>query len=81
MRHKDLKVFFFDRHRGAEIFTRAVKGAYVGFDGDEKTCRSTRLTPSRRQTTVPFASLDEINHDGRRCFVGAGDCPCGDNGV
>ncbi len=36
MRHKDLKVFFFDRHRGAEIFTRAVKGAYVGFDGDEK---------------------------------------------
>ncbi len=36
MRHKDLKVFFFDRHRGAEIFTRAVQGAYVGFDGDEK---------------------------------------------
>lgn len=36
MRHGDLKVFFFDRHRGAEIFTRAVKGAYVGFDGDEK---------------------------------------------
>ena len=36
MRHPDLKVFFFDRHRGAEIFTRAVGGAYVGFDGDEK---------------------------------------------
>ena len=36
MRHKDLKVFFFDRHRGAEIFTRAVGGAYIGFDGDEK---------------------------------------------
>ena len=36
MRHHDLKVFFFDRHRGAEIFTRAVGGAYVGFDGDEK---------------------------------------------
>ena len=36
MRHADLKVFFFDRHRGAEIFTRAVKGAYVGFEGDEK---------------------------------------------
>ena len=36
MRHKDLKVFFFDRHRGAEIFTRAVRGAYIGFDGDEK---------------------------------------------
>ena len=36
MRHHDLKVFFFDRYRGAEIFTRAVRGAYVGFDGDEK---------------------------------------------
>lgn len=36
MRHGDLRVFFFDRHLGAQIFTRAVKGAYVGFDGDEK---------------------------------------------
>ena len=36
MRHHDLKVFFFDRYRGAEIFTRAIGGAYVGFDGDEK---------------------------------------------
>lgn len=36
MRHSDLRVFFFDRHLGAQIFTRAVKGAYVGFDGDEK---------------------------------------------
>ncbi len=36
MRHRDLKVFFFDRHRGAEIFTRAIGGAYIGFDGDEK---------------------------------------------
>lgn len=36
MRHSDLKVFFFDRHRGAEIFTRSIGGAYVGFDGDNK---------------------------------------------
>ena len=36
MRHRDLKVFFFDRHRGAEIFTRAIGGAYVGFEGDDK---------------------------------------------
>ncbi len=36
MRHSDLKVFFFDRHRGAEIFTRAIGGAYIGFDGDNK---------------------------------------------
>ena len=36
MRHPDLKVFFFDRHRGAEIFTRSIGGAYIGFDGDNK---------------------------------------------
>ena len=36
MRHKDLKVYFFDRHRGAEIFTHMVKGKYVGFSGDRK---------------------------------------------
>ena len=36
MRHRDLRVFFFDRHRGAEIFTKAIGGAYVGFEGDEK---------------------------------------------
>ncbi len=35
MRHKDLRVYFFDRHRGVEIFTRAVNGAYVNFDGEE----------------------------------------------
>jgi type IV secretion system protein VirB4 len=35
MRHKDLRVYFFDRHRGVEIFTRAVNGAYINFDGDE----------------------------------------------
>ena len=52
MRHHDLKVFFFDRHRGAEIFTRAVQGAYVGFDGDEKNVSlnpfDCRNTPNNR---------------------------------
>ncbi len=36
MRHPDLKVFFFDRHLGARIFTHAIQGAYIGFDGDDK---------------------------------------------
>lgn len=52
MRHSDLKVFFFDRHRGAEIFTRAIKGAYIGFDGDEKNVSinpfDTKDTPNNR---------------------------------
>ncbi len=52
MRHKDLKVFFFDRHRGAEIFTRSIGGAYIGFDGDEKNVSlnpfDTAPTPNNR---------------------------------
>ena len=52
MRHEDLKVYFFDRHRGAEIFTRMVKGAYVGFSGERKNVSlnpfDTRDTRSNR---------------------------------
>ena len=52
MRHEDLKVYFFDRHRGAEIFTHTVKGAYVGFSGDRKNVSlnpfDTRDTASNR---------------------------------
>ncbi len=33
MRHQDLRVYFFDRHRGVEIFTHAIGGSYVTFDG------------------------------------------------
>ena len=36
LRFKDLKCFFFDRYRGAEIFTYAVGGSYINFDGDTK---------------------------------------------
>ncbi len=57
MRHRDLKVFFFDRFRGAEIFTRAIGGAYVGFDGDEKNvslnpfdCSDTKFNRTFLQT-------------------------------
>lgn len=35
MRHEDLRCYFFDRHRGVEIFTNAIGGAYVTFDGAE----------------------------------------------
>jgi type IV secretion system protein VirB4 len=31
-----LKTFFFDRHRGAEIFTYASDGSYINFEGDTK---------------------------------------------
>jgi len=33
LRHPKLKAFFFDRNRGAEIFTMATGGKYVSFEG------------------------------------------------
>ncbi|MBD5398687.1 hypothetical protein HDR60_04250 [bacterium] len=36
LRFDDLRVFFFDRHRGAEIFTYAAGGSYINFEGDTK---------------------------------------------
>lgn len=36
MRHQKLKAFFFDRNRGAEIFTLSVGGKYVTMQGNEK---------------------------------------------
>ena len=35
MRHDDLRVYFFDRHRGVEIFCNAIGGAYINFDGEK----------------------------------------------
>ena len=49
MRHGDLKVYFFDRHRGAEIFTHMVKGKYVGFSGERK---NVSLNPFDTRDTV-----------------------------
>lgn len=51
MRHGDLKVYFFDRHRGAEIFTHMVKGAYVGFSGERKNV-----------SLNPFDTRDTMNN-------------------
>ena len=36
LRHPKLKAFFFDRNKGAEIFTLAVGGKYVTMNGKEK---------------------------------------------
>lgn len=48
MRHADLRVYFFDRHRGVEVFCRAIQGAYVNFDGDKD---STSMNPFSAQDT------------------------------
>jgi len=54
LRHKKLKAFFFDRNKGAEIFTLAVGGKYITMQGKEKTDTSflTHLNPLKMPDTV-----------------------------
>jgi type IV secretion system protein VirB4 len=54
LRHPKLKAFFFDRNKGAEIFTLAVGGKYITMQGKEKTEKSflTHLNPLKMPDTV-----------------------------
>ena len=58
LRHPKLKAFFFDRNKGAEIFTLAVGGKYITMRGDEKNkdpmekSFETRLNPLKMPDTV-----------------------------
>ncbi len=55
MRHQKLKAFFFDRNKGAEIFTLAVGGKYITMQGKEKTdglSFQTHLNPLKMADTV-----------------------------
>jgi len=71
LRHKKLKAFFFDRNKGAEIFTLAVGGKYVTMQGKEKNEEKflTHLNPLKMPDTVAnraflrrwFAMISEQN--------------------
>lgn len=56
LRHKNLKAFFFDRNKGAEIFTLAIGGKYVTMQGKEKdpmeNTFQTRLNPLKMPDTA-----------------------------
>lgn len=55
MRHPKLKAFFFDRNKGAEIFTLSVGGKYVTMQGREKTDGinfQTHLNPLKMSDTA-----------------------------
>lgn len=54
LRHKKLKAFFFDRNKGAEIFTLAVGGKYITMQGKEKSDTEflTHLNPLKMPDTV-----------------------------
>ena len=53
LRHQKLKAFFFDRNKGAEIFTLAVGGKYVTMVGKDKKSDSfqTHLNPLKMPDT------------------------------
>ena len=56
LRHQKLKAFFFDRNKGAEIFTLAVGGKYVTMNGKEKDSSKdiflTHLNPLKMPDTA-----------------------------
>ncbi|MFQ6739283.1 MAG: hypothetical protein ACLRFJ_01250 [Alphaproteobacteria bacterium] len=58
LRHQKLKAFFFDRNKGAEIFTLSVGGKYVTMQGKEKDADpmshtfETHLNPFKMPDTV-----------------------------
>ena len=58
LRHQKLKAFFFDRNKGAEIFTLAVGGKYITMQGREKNkddgnqSFETHLNPFKMADTV-----------------------------
>ncbi|MBR2286505.1 MAG: hypothetical protein IJ866_03560 [Alphaproteobacteria bacterium] len=58
LRHPKLKAFFFDRNKGAEIFTLAVGGKYITMRGKEKNTNpveqsfETRLNPLKMPDTA-----------------------------
>lgn len=56
LRHPRLKAFFFDRNKGAEIFTLSVGGKYITMQGKEKDTSGlsfqTHLNPLKMQDTA-----------------------------
>lgn len=56
LRHQKLKAFFFDRNKGAEIFTLAVDGKYITMNGKEKNAENntflTHLNPLKMPDTA-----------------------------
>ena len=58
LRHPKLKAFFFDRNKGAEIFTLAIGGKYITMRGKEKNTNTveqsfeTRLNPLKMPDTA-----------------------------
>ena len=62
LRHQKLKAFFFDRNKGAEIFTLSVGGKYITMEGGEKN--KDKLEQSFETHLNPFKMADTAANRG-----------------
>jgi len=69
MRFDRLKTFFFDRHRGAEIFTYAVDGDYISFENSKKQLRKADLSDSEAGRKVFLNPLKIEDFPENRTFL------------
>ena len=56
LRHQKLKAFFFDRNKGAEIFTLAVGGKYITMNGKEKDAKNDAFLTHLNPLKMPDSS-------------------------
>ena len=60
LRHQKLKAFFFDRNKGAEIFTLSVNGKYITMQGKEKSKNENSVEQSFETHLNPFKMADTV---------------------
>ena len=60
LRHPKLKAFFFDRNKGAEIFTLAVGGKYITMQGKEKNTLNNKVEQSFLTHLNPLKMSDTV---------------------
>lgn len=60
LRHPKLKAFFFDRNKGAEIFTLATGGKYITMQGKEKSTSANKVEQSFLTHLNPLKMPDSV---------------------
>ena len=69
LRHPKLKAFFFDRNKGAEIFTLSIGGKYITMHGKEKNENSTEKSFETRLNPLKMPDTAENRAFLRRWFA------------
>ena len=58
LRHPKLKAFFFDRNKGAEIFTLSVGGKYITMNGKEKEAKKNMFLTHLNPLKIPDSAAN-----------------------